>query len=241
MIKIVIDKSQVLLDCFGYQVSSNSVTQNNVTSNSDSINTISMITEFSKTDSSCFSSAENQQKQKIDSKSEVFNGIEKNKIETISSSLSLNHIKEKVVSTAARTLEVLPLTTQTSTEWRRVFSEIVERLESVDVPKEDNEKDENVNNICTSDKMKNSKNENKKNNHPNILFSVAPGSSIPQSKDLGFQIPGLVMGDNTSIQCSYLTVNEPYTVRLEGDLFGRGITEIRMSYTNGDLEPFQTN
>ena len=242
LIETIIEKCQVLLDCFGYELSSNTVIRNNV-ENLDSISTTSMKTDFSKTDFDCLSSTGSQQKHKKHSKSEVCNIMENNvKINTISSSVARHHTKEEGVRTVARTLEALPLIARSAIEWKKVFSVILMKLESINLPNEQYQKDKNINHLCSSDKMEDVEDESNHKHRPNpLLFSAAPGSTIPQPEDLGFSIPGLAMGDHAAVHGSYLTVNEPYTVRLKGDIFGRGITEVRMSYTNGDLEPFETN
>ena len=164
------------------------------------------------------------------------------KINTISSSVARHHTKEEGVRTVARTLEALPLIARSAIEWKKVFSVILMKLESINLPDEHYQKDKNINHLCSSDKMEDVEDESNHKHRPNpLLYSAAPGSTIPQPEDLGFSIPGLAIGDSAAVHGSQLTVNEPYTVRLKGDIFGRGITEVRMSYTNGDLEPFETN
>ena len=244
MIKNIVDKSENLLKCFGYEVASNTVTQN-----TDLKNTVSIKTDFIKTDLNLETST-GTCNDKYDNKCEEIT------VQTISDTIIHDdNVHNEVGSTAVRTLNVLPLAAQSSIEWREIFlklncanklietdSLINQKSKIKSKSNNKNNNNDNSNNNCNYDNKdeKDDINIEIKDNNNKIKNYLSSGLFISSSEDLGSSIPGLELNGNSSVPGNSLIVNEPFTVRLPGDQFGRGITEIRWNYTNNDTEPFKT-
>ena len=157
MIKNIVDKSENLLKCFGYEVASNTVTQN-----TDLKNTVSIKTDFIKTDLNLETST-GTCNDKYDNKCEEIT------VQTISDTIIHDdNVHNEVGSTAVRTLNVLPLAAQSSIEWREIFlklncaNKLIETDSLINQKSKIKSKSNNKNN--NNDNSNNNNNCNKNNN-----------------------------------------------------------------------------
>jgi hypothetical protein len=118
----------------------------------------------------------------------------------------------KVPSSALRSLEVLPLCSQTPQQWASEFREVLSsRLRSVQ-----SESDSEVEDVQSR--------------------IAGQNASNPDTGAVVVSAPGL---DIKSDARASIVINEPFSVRLPEDLYGRRLTEIRRLYTDDDCNPLE--
>lgn len=143
-----------------------------------------------------------------------------NRIENaITDSAGCGSMEFKAQSSASRTLEVLPLPARTPQQWALEFKAVLTaRLKTV-LESE-------------SDRKDNDKNKDKNNIGHRIAGQSALEAGIHEQ--LVASAPGL---DIRSDAMAAIMINEPFSVRLPEDLYGRRLTEIRRLYTDDDCDP----
>jgi hypothetical protein len=119
-------------------------------------------------------------------------------------------IEFEVLNGASRTLEVLPLHTRTPRQWASEFRAVLcARLKSI---------------------------ENKSNGNAGAVKNRTTGQSAPEAGASVTSAPGL---DIKSDARASIVINEPFSIRLPEDLYGRRLTEIRRLYTDDDCNPLE--
>jgi hypothetical protein len=129
-------------------------------------------------------------------------------------SASHKSIGSEIPSSASRSLEILPLRAQTPQQWASEFRAVLSsRLRSAQT-----ESDSEVEDVQTQSRV------------------TGQNASHPEAGAVAATAPGL---DIWSDARASIVINEPFSVRLPEDLYGRRLTEIRRLYTDDDCNPLE--